>query len=176
MTRPIAAEPVLAWFGDPDLKAATVAMMKEHRAADAFRQGAYQYMDQVDGEEGFVFKGCAIGCLLSGEDSKAQLAAGASLHHLTAMTFGLTVNLAWAIDYTFEGLPDFNSAGDFAVAIIEAIPVGANLSGLCCSEHVRILDPCPNGRFCLRHSLYKAQELIEAVATAPVPDPQEPAT
>lgn len=173
MTQPIAAEPVLAWLGDPDLKTRTVARMKEHRAEDAFLQGDYQRMVWDDKTGDSVFRGCAIGCLLSEKTSLDQLAAGANLHELTAKTFGLTIDLAWAIDHIFEDQPNFDSAGDFAVAIVEAIPVGADLSGLCCSN--RINDPCALPGLCIRHSPFGATELIEAVAMAPVPEPQESA-
>jgi len=128
-----------AWFGDPLLKERTVALMKRHRELDHFLQGDYQTLRSPSG---IGFKGCAVGCLVETselgwvDNSNLMLRydgddSGAVAWHLAVQEqFGIPAPVAAAIDGLFEHQDDFEAAGDFAVAVVEAIPVGADLSAI----------------------------------------------
>lgn len=118
-----------AWFGDPAFKQEIVDLMREHRRRDRFIQGEYWKFQDHD-KTLDNFKGCAIGCLLQ---SKAQGFSVASVwngrwHREVEQEFNIPHEVAWQIDVHFEGCNGFEEAGEFAVASIEAIPVGANLN------------------------------------------------
>lgn len=135
-----------AWFGDPDLKSSVAAKMRKHRALDEIIRGSYQepksINDQVTG-----FKGCALGCILPqmytyvddpawdgfprdrwlrSEDAETYQESGWS--GLVEKYYGIDRRVAGCIDNTFEEQTSFETAARFAVAVIEAIPVGADLS------------------------------------------------
>jgi hypothetical protein len=108
-----------AWYGDPDLKAEVVAKMKRHRDLDQFIQRTYQSL----GEDGAV-RGCALGCMIPvwqpvWEQEEVQLAVEAF--------FNIPRYVADWIDDEFEAQETLQLATDFAVAVVEAIPVGADL-------------------------------------------------
>jgi hypothetical protein len=109
-----------AWHGDPNLKAATVERMKAHREADAFAQGFYQ---QHDPSKALGYKGCALGCMVREQERPHDT----DFALLVATTYGITGMVAGAIDDAFETL-DFDHCAEFAVAVVEAIPVGADLT------------------------------------------------
>lgn len=136
--------PLRAWHGDPALKDKIVLRMKEHRAADEFMQGVYQgYFNptpdrlgssksrltptQVIGPD-TVFRGCAIGCMVDAEPIDRTMSM--PWHELVQYQFGIPTKIAHWIDRVFEGQPSFEEAGEFAVAAVEAIPVGADLSAV----------------------------------------------
>jgi hypothetical protein len=52
---------LLAYHGDPNLKAKLIAELRKHREADAIIQGSYGYEEDDNAVE---FRGCAVGCTL----------------------------------------------------------------------------------------------------------------
>ena len=123
-----------AWHGDPELKARIVARMHQHRKDDAFVQGAYQYLD---GALPLGYRGCAIGCLLDpqrGDKPRAEGYSTNAWHDEARRQFGIPTDVSDLIDTTFEDFATYDDnharASDFAVAVIEAIPVGADLTGV----------------------------------------------
>jgi hypothetical protein len=109
---------VKTWHGDPELKATVVNRMRAHRAQDDFIQGAYQVPNATDNG----YKGCAIGCMLEYDQASTW-----PWHFRVERQFGIPAALAAVIDDTFEEQPDFQAAGEFALAVVEAIPVGVEL-------------------------------------------------
>lgn len=157
-------KPLLAWFGDPDLKARVVAKMKQHRADDEFIQGLYQTGTKSQpGEVPVGWKGCAIGCTLPyirGDAAEASI----NWHGRVQSEYGISYTVAEMIDSVFEEQRGLEKAGDFAVAVIEAIPVGADLT-----EASRIIYDEEFGKD-LETPEQWAAKLIELLATAPVPE------
>ena len=95
-----------AYHGDPAAKAAIIAQLEAHRAADQLVRGQYW-------ESG---KGCAVGCTLhSGNHAEYE------------PRFGIPVALAHLEDRIFEGLPNAR-AMLWPVEFMASIPVGADLS------------------------------------------------
>lgn len=147
----------LAWFGNPELKAQVVAKMKQHRAQDEIVQCNYQI--KYGSPFGPVkYKGCAIGCTLPYVTKAQRMASTGGYsddfdwHDEVEKRYGIDAQVAYMIDEIFELQDDFQDAADFAVAVIEAIPVGADLSNV------------PN-------NIWTPGKFIEALATAPVPEP-----
>lgn len=119
-----------AWHGDPELKAKIVERMRQHRADDALVQGFYQKHDPA---KALGYKGCAIGCLLDKQPHEKgsfwESARPAGGWHLQVEEqFGILYDVAALIDDTFESLDPPHHAA-FAVEVLEAIPVGADLRG-----------------------------------------------
>lgn len=139
---------VLSWRGDPQVKADAVATMKEHRAADRFAQGFYAQLASVvrcEAPETTTWLGCFHGCLTT--------EALAAEHHLTPEEYiagqvpfgvitppdywlegerlwGIPEELGCMLDHVFETHVGLQEAGDWAVAVTEAIPVGVDLRPL----------------------------------------------
>lgn len=101
---------MLAYHNDPALKAATIAEMRAHRDADRIVQGRYW-----DGG-----RGCAVGCLTHDPDGG---------HDQYPLRWGIPESLAWLEDAIFERLTA-EEAREWPLAFLEAIPVGADLSGV----------------------------------------------
>lgn len=97
---------LVAYHGDPAVKARYLARVRMHRAQDELVQG-YGYWK--DG------KGCAVGCTVHGAD-----------HYAYETELGIPVFLARIEDGLFESLPT-EEARAWPEAFLEAIPVGANL-------------------------------------------------
>lgn len=176
----------LAWFGDPDLKATVIAKLKQHRAMDEIVQGHYQ----LTGEEFIVgnhaglgvdvttapkigaYKGCAVGCTLPQISAERQAAGDFNWHKELELQYGIPAFIAAQIDDAFESTDGFAAAADFAIEVIEAIPVGANLwpTGYCSRD--RRVEPYPCNVDMCYSCLAEAtpQELIHILAMAPVPD------
>jgi hypothetical protein len=95
-----------AFHNDPAIKAALVAQLEAHYAADEIIKGTYW-------EGG---KGCAVGCCVHSGD-----------HSLFESRYRIPEKIAALMDGIFEGLPN-DSAKAFPLAVIKAIPVGADLS------------------------------------------------
>ena len=153
---PTRTKPVVrAWHGDPQLKADTVRRMQEHREADEFIQRHYMLMD-VKAASGF--RGCAVGCLVG---SWVTREGYASWHLAVQNIFGINEQVAWIIDEIFECLP-VEDCATFAVEVIEAIPVGADLRGLADPflDSVDLINDDPTG---------SANEFIDALKNASVP-------
>jgi hypothetical protein len=167
------ALPIPAWHNNPQLKAETVARMEAHRAEDSIIHLVYQRSapDLATG-----FRGCAVGCALPKVPSLGGLrcqecglsacsgncnGTGVDWHSRWAEELGVHAVVARAIDYTFEWIP-WPDSSDFAVAVVKAIPVGADLRGV-----VRELRDRPPWRGVYRAS-GAAARLIDLLANAPV--------
>lgn len=121
-----------AWHGDPALKERIVARMKQHREADAFVHGLYQ---RFDSKLALGYKGCAIGCALDKQppDDEDGPPYGQRPEHgwwgEVHRQFGIPEDVAELIDDNFEVLTAPDDAA-FAVDALDAVPVGADLSGV----------------------------------------------
>ena len=165
--------PLLAWHGDPDLKEQVMAKMKQHRVQDEFIQGNYQILDA---ETASGYKGCALGCTLELRPSyisvgdtewgdNAVIPPELGWHQEVQSQYGIDRRVAHLIDTVFEAQEDYREAGDFAVAVIEAIPIGADL---------QFIHPLFIGKLYdddMWSPKAKAQTLIDLLAKAPVPEP-----
>lgn len=154
-----------AWHGRPELKAEVMDRLRAHRAADEIVQGLYQQSDP-DSPNGY--RGCAIGCTLPKQSTAERDALNGDgawktfgWHKRIEAEYGIPIYVAQMIDRTFEGLP-VSMAGDFAVTVADAIPVGADLSGASseCDHYPRFYN-----------STMRAAWLIELLSNAPVPVP-----
>jgi hypothetical protein len=130
--------PVLAWHGDPALKAEVLAGLYAHHAEDSIIQGTY-FSPHPELASGF--RGCAIGCVVAdrvlaeaGIDKAAKRSRGAfafietrDLHADCERLLGIPSQVAQLVDCIFEGV-HAAAAPDFAVRVTEAIQVGADLS------------------------------------------------
>lgn len=178
-------EKLYAWKGDPDLKAAVVARMKEHRVQDEFIQGEYQKWAP---ETASKYKGCALGCTLPYVPTRERkLLNWTTFSEEIQKQYAISEHVADMIDNAFESFERLEDAGDFAVAVIEAIPVGADLSTVNCGGCGCGADDCDYPPLCLvcfdcanqdesiriftpaKQAAYAAR-FIEALATAPVPE------
>jgi hypothetical protein len=99
-----------AFHGDAGIKKAYIGRLKLHRQAEHLVQGGYGYWDEEEQ------KGCAVGCLLHGDD-----------HECYPELLGIPIALAYLHDRIFEGLPAVH-AQNFAIDFLEVIPVGADLT------------------------------------------------
>ncbi|MEY2855648.1 MAG: hypothetical protein RL030_2780 [Pseudomonadota bacterium] len=106
---------MLTYHGDPARKDAMVASMLAHRAADRIQQGE-------TGTDGA--RGCAVACAFQ---SVTKEWAGCYSHLRLADHLGVPVWITRLVDRIFEGLPSAE-AGDFAVAWLKALPIGADAS------------------------------------------------
>lgn len=123
-----------AWHGDPALKAEVLARMVKHRQEDEIIKGHYRIHD-LDTASGY--KGCLIGCTLPEKMEYSLRYSGRyaewpseGWHRRVESLYGIPEGVAWLLDDTFEGQGTFDEAAEFAVASIEAIPVGADLRPL----------------------------------------------
>ena len=99
-----------AYHGDPTLKAAVLAQMADHRAADTLIKGVYW-------EDG---RGCAVGCLTHDPDGGyAQY----------PVRWGIPEELAQVEAGIFENLP-IEDALAWPERFLSAIEPGADLSGV----------------------------------------------
>lgn len=97
-----------------------LARIAEHERLDTIVKGVY--WEQANGK----WKGCAVGCSLKDPDDHTPLSG---THELYPERLGLPEWLARLEDAIFEGLPDDESL-TWPRRFAEAIPVGADLSGL----------------------------------------------
>ncbi len=100
---------LLAYHGDPALRADVLARMRAHVAADEIIQG-YDYWEDC--------KGCAVGCLT--RDRRGG-------HAEYPLYFGIPEVLAYIEDRLFEAL-DAADAKAWPVRFLDAIPLGADLN------------------------------------------------
>lgn len=127
---------IRGWLGDPNLKALIVERMGKHRAEDEIIQGHFQIFDS---ETASGYKGCFIGCMLerqsgggywstlSAEDLSLIEEAEApdeGWHEAVELQFGIPYHIGRLLDRTFEALSR-QEAANFAVAVVDAVPVGA---------------------------------------------------
>jgi len=129
-----------AWHNNPALKAEVLARMLQHRYEDSIIQGSYQeYAPEVASQ----YRGCLIGCTLPmgtvtvhsdaifvgpGEAIQQEWKEIKDIdwHPMVEELYGISqpVNALW--ERIFEWLP-VEKAPWFAVATIEATPVGADM-------------------------------------------------
>src|ERR1700677_5366688 len=96
---------MIAYHGDPKIKADIIAQLGMHRRADQITKGRYW-----DGG-----KGCAVGCTIhSGNHAEYE------------PRFGIPSLLAGLEDCIFEGLPN-DLAMEWPMRFMAAIPVGVDL-------------------------------------------------
>lgn len=155
--------PIRAWRNNPDLKAEVVARMRAHRAADEIVRGVYQLPDS-DTASGY--RGCALGCTLPLLDDETRnqydlYPSGPLWWARIETEYGIPAPVAELIDDTFESQDEFEEAAAFAVDVIEAIPVGADLDRIADDFHVAQMRDAED---------YGARWLIEHLAAAPVPE------
>ncbi len=99
--------PLLAFHGDPKIKAKYLTRVRAHRAADQLVQGYGYWRDG---------KGCAVGCTIHGDS------------HTTYETeLGIPWQIAVIEDDLFEAQP-VELARTWPERFLKAIPVGADLS------------------------------------------------
>lgn len=121
---------------DHDYKLALVKEMKKHRKQDTMIRGTYL---EINSET--EFKGCFIGCaILSHKALKHEVSLEVvdeinrkgyyhsrdewGFHVLAQEMTGIPRGLYTVCESIFEGLDDFDDAKNFAVDVLEAIPVG----------------------------------------------------
>jgi hypothetical protein len=115
-----------AWHNDPHLKAEVLSRMLQHRAEDSIIQGLYQ---EVDPQAATGYRGCLIGCTLprkAGDWLRFNRHSEYSWHREVEKQYGIPTQVAILLDNTFERLA-VDKAPWFAVAFIEATPVGADM-------------------------------------------------
>ena len=133
-----------AWHNDPDLKADVLDRMRQHRADDEIVQGFYQ---RIDPTAASGYRGCLIGCTLPPLPDAAKPVEG--WHVRVEDEYGIPQTVGYLLDRTFEGLP-YGQHAEFAVAAIDAIPVGADLSLVSSHLMVDVLSDPDHG--VLRHA------------------------
>lgn len=125
----------LAWHSDPDLKADAVGRMRRHRTSDDFARGYYLATTLTAGQPPRL-RGCFHGCLTAEKLAEASgihltylehEAAHYDWHAATERMWGIPAGLGEVLDDAYERQPE-TTAADWAVAVTEAIPVGADLS------------------------------------------------
>ena len=115
---------LITYHGDHALKAAFLAEISKHEAADALVKGTYGRMNGA-------FKGCAIGCslyslnVLHGE-SPADAAQRTGDHDRIPTELGWPLWLAYAEDTIFERLPT-DLSKTWPRRLAEAVPVGVTV-------------------------------------------------
>jgi hypothetical protein len=154
---------VLAWHGDPELRERIVARMRQHHAADTIRQDVFQMLDP---DTPLGYRGCAIGCLLDPQPVHPGLIQTVldppdGWHMAVERQFGIPHRLALVIDDTFVDQRR-SHAPDFALAVAEAIPVGADLSGVADAFHDAFSDVA------VESPMDAARILVALIAAAPV--------
>jgi len=131
---------LIAYHGDPELKAQTIAQMKQHRIADTIIKGHYWQGG----------KGSAVGCLTHGLDGG---------HDQYPELFGIPEWLAHLEDRVFSNLPN-DQAKLWQERFLSAIQPGADFDGL--KDRLAILRL----RECLRISSVWDHEYRQQVVDA----------
>jgi hypothetical protein len=155
---------MIAWHGSHELKARVMARLREHWEQDEFIRGLYQEIDPIAAAG---YRGCAIGCTLPLQSkSQETLDDISSWHRRVEELYGISAEVAWVIDNTFESLESTEEAADFAVAVVEAIPVGALMpeDGDLHSWLMENWAPAPWGPGCLANLPRTDREAIESLA------------
>jgi len=111
-----------AFHGSAAIKEKYVARVKAHAEADKIVKGQYWGNG----------KGCAVGCTIEGDE-----------HSRYETELGIPVAIAHVEDYLFEIMPN-EDAMKFPLRLLEAIPVGADLSLVPANLIVYILEDTLN--------------------------------
>jgi hypothetical protein len=125
----------LAWHNDPDLKDRTVARMRMHQAYDEIEPGRYRTPDPTRPSG---FRGCFLGCVLPNDvdtemirmmitRSTDSVTAPGGWHSKAIRLLGFPIGLILTAEAIFEDIA-VKDAPAFAVAVLEAVPVGADLT------------------------------------------------
>lgn len=162
----------LAWLGDPNLKEQVVLRMKEHRVEDSIVQGIYQ---RYAPEKATKYRGCLLGCTLPRVVNRGAVEASSTLGWPGKVEdlYGIPRQVAYLLENIFENL-DLQDCADFAVASIEAIPVGADLSAVekfyetRSNGECRCTDCSPN-----YDRTVEKDFVLELLKNAPVPEPAQ---
>jgi hypothetical protein len=132
-----------AWHGNPALKAEVLARMLQHRVQDSIIQGSYQLYAP---ELALQYRGCLIGCTLPmgklststwvdefrsdrvafRSERVVQNIEEMDWHPMVEELYGVSQRVNGLWERVFEFLP-VEEAPWFAVATIEATPVGADM-------------------------------------------------
>lgn len=179
---------ILAWHGDPELKAEALMRMKNHQAQDQFMQGLY-FATHSDDLGVAQFKGCFHGCLtaekymeqnqLTPDQMRLMLRSmdseGGWFHEKGERMWGIPQELGQILDITFESFPDNETAGMFAVESIEAMAVGAdltNVTGAFIDAEEDAFEAAPGDPFdsTWGDQNYRARQLLKLLREAPVPN------
>jgi hypothetical protein len=122
---------MLSWHNNPALKAGVLERMREHRRQDTIIQGAYQ---RFAPDKAIGYRGCAIGCTLPVQPeisihhaTREPMRPALGWHKEVENEYGIPSLFGHLIDHVFECLPKGEHA-EFAVDVIEAIPVGKDLT------------------------------------------------
>jgi hypothetical protein len=99
---------LIAFHGNPAIRAKYLARVRAHRAADQIVHGQYW-------EDG---KGCAVGCTIHSSD-----------HASYETELGIPTALAYLEDRMFESMSN-GKALEWPERFLKAVPVGADLSGV----------------------------------------------
>ena len=113
---------LISYHNDPKLKEAIVAEMRVHQKADLIIKGSY-------GRENGEFHACAVGCAIHSMNVRLGKHYPTNSHVSYEEAIGVPEWLARLHDTLFEGLPDKENT-QFAVDLLEAIPVGINLESI----------------------------------------------
>jgi len=123
---------LVAFHGNPQLKADAIARMRDHVERDGIIQGSWVALNAAAPGG---YRGCFHGCLTT----DLLLERGVTFQEVACMPwfntwydlardlFGFPLDLSRVLDHFFEDAPSQALAGEFAVKVLEAIPVGADL-------------------------------------------------
>src|SRR5690349_1908289 len=117
-------EPLIAYHNKPELKTMMVEEAARHREQDQIVKGTYQR----EGKDG-KFQGCAVGCTIHSLNVRLGKKLPCGAHVIYETELGVPYRLARLEDFMFERLPD-DKAQTWPQRFLEAIPVGADLSGV----------------------------------------------
>ena len=110
---------MLTYHNDVELKRKIVKEMKLHQEQDQFIKGKY---GKING----TFKGCAVGCAIDSFNRKLDKDYNYEGHEYFEEAIGVPEWVARVQDTLYEGLLEEDNS-QFAVDMLEAIPVGKNL-------------------------------------------------
>ena len=161
---------IRAFHNDLQLRADAIARMRAHADADAIIGGAYI---KVDPTAPGGYRGCFIGCIVAELDRTlyAGIFAGLPEYELeleggwyaaAARLAGLPERWTRLAEGIFEALPA-DEGSEFAVALLEAVPVGADLDRVVDAMVIALLtDPEYGVR---QYALPDGQAVIDQVVT-----------
>lgn len=117
---------VTAWHGDPALKAYAVERMRQHASVDRLIRGAY-----IAGKSDEDWQGCFHGCLTVEKIAEELEIQPLQVrlddwHRETERIWGIPAAVGELLDALYE--ESSSPPGELAVAILDAIPVGADLT------------------------------------------------
>ncbi len=113
---------LVAYHGDPELKARFLQELQWHQDQDAIIQGTYG-----DTDDGGEWKGSAVGCSIHSMNRINGTSLSTGDHSAYEPTLGIPEWLAHLEDTIFEGL-DKPLAKTWPIRFADAIPIGADLA------------------------------------------------